>query len=53
MAVELNQRYADILDEMLDSDLSSKPSTVTVQVQGKTIRFQNIGDVASWISSIL
>jgi hypothetical protein len=51
LAVELNQRYLDILDELLDSDLSFQPESVLVALDGQKIRFRNIGDVAEWITS--
>lgn len=50
LAVELNQRYIDTLDEMLTADLPIYPGAVTVKVDGQKIKFTNIGDVAEWIT---
>ena len=51
LAVDLNQQYIDILEEMIDSDLTFRSPAVTVRVDGQRIKFQDIGDVATWITS--
>jgi len=50
IAVEMNQLYCDYLDSLLDSDLSVDIA-VTVKVDGKCVKFRNIGDVSSWLTS--
>lgn len=50
-AVELSQQYLDLLDEMIDGDLTPCPADVTVRVDGQTVRFSSIDEVAQWLTS--
>ena len=52
IAIELNQRYGDVLDEMLEN-LSQIDTSVTVQVEGKTIRFQNEDAMSEWLAGVI
>lgn len=57
VVMEVMQRYIDILDEFIESDLSinthpqpqESEFNVKVEVDGQTIQFQDIEDVASWL----
>ena len=49
VAAEANQLYYDYLDELLDG--VKVCAAVTVRVDGQTIQFKDIEDVASWITS--
>lgn len=50
-AVELNQQYIELLDEMLDGELTPHPAAVVVRVEGQNVRFANIDEVAQWLTS--
>ena len=49
VAREANQRYMEYLDALLDNICIS--TAVTVRVDGQTIQFENIEQVAQWITS--
>jgi hypothetical protein len=49
VAAEIEQRYIEYLDALLDSDLSMGESVI-VKLDGKTIKFNNIEDVSKWIT---
>ena len=50
--VNMNQLYIEYLDELETAPLEIKSSEITVRVDGKTnIRFKNVEDLASWITS--
>ena len=42
------QRYLDLLDEILESDLSACVG-VTVGIDGEAVRFPNVDRMADWI----
>jgi hypothetical protein len=48
IGVEINQRYTEYLDELLDSDLS-QPQGVTVDANGCKLHFKNLDDFSSWL----
>jgi predicted RNA-binding protein Jag len=50
LAVDAAQRYYEYLDELEISPLDID-TNISVQVEGKTIRFQNVEEIASWITS--
>ena len=49
--VNMNQLYIEYLDELETAPLETKSGEVTVKVDGKTIRFRNVEDFSSWITS--
>lgn len=49
-AVELNQQYVDILEEMETAPIDI---SVTVGMDGQKIKFANIDAVADWITEIM
>ena len=49
VGIEINQRYTEYLDELLDGDLS-QPEGVTVAVDGKTIHFPTSEAFANWLA---
>jgi hypothetical protein len=49
VAIEANQQYYEYLDELIDGVETC--ASVTVQVDGRTIRFPDIESVAQWITS--
>ena len=49
VGIEINQRYTEYLDALLDSDLS-QPAGVTVQVDGQKIHFRTDEDFSNWIA---
>ena len=49
VGIEINQRYTEYLDALLDSDLS-QPEGVTVVVDGKKIHFRNDEDFQNWLA---
>jgi hypothetical protein len=46
--MELTQRYIDILDEIIESDIHVN-TEVFVRVEGETIKFPSIEDVTQWL----
>ena len=50
IAREIEQRWFEYLDDLLSKDLSIDES-VTVKVDGQTIKFKSIEDVAQWIAT--
>jgi sulfur carrier protein ThiS len=50
IAAEANQRYIEYLDE-LETTAKPCPAEVVVEVDGETIKFQNIQDVATWLTT--
>jgi hypothetical protein len=51
LIVDMNQLYIEYLDELETAPLETKFGEVTVKVDGKTIRFRNVEDFSSWITS--
>lgn len=49
VGIEINQRYTEYLDELLDGELS-QPEGVTVAVDGKTIHFPTSEAFANWLA---
>lgn len=49
VGIEINQRYTEYLDSLLDGDLS-QPDGVTVEVDGKIIHFPTNNDFANWLA---
>lgn len=50
VAVESNQIYLEYLDSLLDADIIFDTS-VTVKVDGVTIKFNSVEEMAAWITS--
>jgi len=50
VAIEAQQRFMEYLDELEVAEFDID-TTVTVKVDGKTIRFEGIEDVTTWITS--
>ena len=50
IAREIEQRWYEYLDELLSKDIKIDTS-VTVRVDGQTIKFSSIEDVAQWITT--
>jgi hypothetical protein len=49
VGIEINQRYTEYLDAILDSDLS-QPEGVTVNIDGQKIYFPSQQAFADWIA---
>lgn len=49
VGIEINQRYTEYLDSLLDGDLS-QPDGVTVEVDGKTIHFPTSEAFQNWLA---
>jgi hypothetical protein len=49
VGVDINQRYTEYLDELLDCDLS-EPEGVTVNVDGKKIHFPSAENFSAWLA---
>ena len=49
VGIEINQRYTEYLDALLDGDLS-QPEGVTVEVDGQKIHFRTTDDFANWLA---
>lgn len=49
VGIEINQRYTEYLDALLDSDLS-QPEGVTVVVDGQKIHFRTDEDFQNWLA---
>ena len=49
VGIEINQRYTEYLDELLDSDLS-QPKGVTVEVDGRKIHFPDNDSFTAWLA---
>lgn len=52
VAIELNQRYAELLEELEHAPIEI-PAGVLVQVSGKSIQFGSIDQVSAWITESL
>jgi hypothetical protein len=52
LAVECNQRYLEYLDGLLDN-INSIDFSVTVQTDGKRIKFKNIDAMAEWMAEVM
>ena len=52
VVIEMYQKYIEYLDELETAPITID-TTVTVKVDGKTIRFNNEEDMSSWITSLL
>lgn len=49
VGIEINQRYTEYLNALLDSDLS-QPEGVTVVVDGQKIHFRTDEDFQNWLA---
>jgi cell division ATPase FtsA len=52
LSVECNQLYLEYLDGLLDN-INDIDISVTVQVDGKTIKFQNADAMAAWMAEVM
>ena len=51
-AIELNQQYVDVLQEMEDS-LFEIDTSVTAEVNERRVKFQDIDGLAEWIAGVM
>lgn len=49
VGIEINQRYTEYLDALLDCDLS-QPEGVTVIVDGQKVHFRTNDDFQNWLA---
>lgn len=52
IAVEINQKYIDILDELLDAEFPTDTS-VTVAVDEQNVRFKDANGFTEWLVELL
>lgn len=52
VVVELNQRYIETLDELLETDFFIDLGVV-VETEGKTLQFPDIEQAAQWMNSMM
>lgn len=52
-AVELHQRYVDLLAELEDAPLDVLIPDVTVRVGGTAVRFTDVDSMAGWLSGVM
>lgn len=50
IGIEINQRYYEYLDGLLEEDLAVKDNGVTIVVEGKKVHFQNVDSFSEWLA---